>query len=315
MKYDIGADLGGSSSSFVLVDETGDILDGTKDGPCSLMVNGIDSCMKTIRGNMAKLLKKTGNAEDVSAVFGLSGFGDEEKRSRQFLNTCFSAFPGMRIALGNDSDIAIAGSLGGKSGIHIICGTGSSVLGKDLDGERIRAGGWYHLFGGDEGSAYWIGCRLLEEFSRQSDGRDERTMVIPYMMEKYHLNQEHELLNLVIETWQCRRDRLASACLDCAELAGKGDPAALKILEDAAEEQAELIKAVGRRGRFEIPIRVSWSGGVFRSGDLILKPLREKLGSAYELEAPMYSPLAGAVLLAFANDGRIAPQEMLKKIG
>ena len=315
MNYYLSADCGGSSSSFVLVSEDGRILAQKKEGPCGLMANGTDYSVRLISNTVSRMLKKNGiHAEDVSACFGLSGFGDEEKRSRQFLNALFASLPGMRIALGNDSMIAIAGSLGGKSGIHIICGTGSSVIGLDTEGNRVRTGGWYHLFGGDEGSAYWIGCHLIQEFTKQSDGRHERTAVGPYMMQKYGLSNEHEMLNLVIEKWQCRREKLADVCMDCCALAMAKDPAAMRIIDDAASEQAELIKACQKRGNFEIPTAVSYSGGVFRSGDLILKPLKEKLGSGFDVRKPLYSPLAGGVILAAQNAGKTVSEEVLKQI-
>ena len=71
-----------------------------------------------------------------------------------------------------------------KQGIHVIAGTGSIGLGFDKDSYYVRSGGWHHLFGGDEGSGYWIGCQLIRHFTMQADGREEKTMMFDYILEK-----------------------------------------------------------------------------------------------------------------------------------
>lgn len=75
----------------------------------------------------------------------------------------------------------------------------------------------------DEASAYWIGKKTIELFSKESDGR----------IEKGPLYKE-------------------------------------------AVELVEMIRALLRNYRNE-QIKVSYSGGVFNSGDLILNPLNNML--------------------------------------
>ena len=60
-----------------------------------------------------------------------------------------------RWSLVGDDVIAMEGALDGGPGIIVISGTGSIVLGRDSEGNKIRMGGWGHLIG-DEGSGYGL---------------------------------------------------------------------------------------------------------------------------------------------------------------
>lgn len=84
-------------------------------------------------------------------------------------------FRGCRSLSGTIRKNALAGSLLGKQGIHVIAGTGSIGLGFDKDSYYVRSGGWHHLFGGDEGSGYWIGCQLIRHFTmRRTEEKKKR---------------------------------------------------------------------------------------------------------------------------------------------
>ena len=164
-----------------------------------------------------------------------------------------------------------------KQGIHVIAGTGSIGLGFDKDSYYVRSGGWHHLFGGDEGSGYWIGCQLIRHFTMQADGREEKTMMFDYILEKYGLACPEEILRLVINEWKGERDKIASMSKDAYELAEQGDSAAAGIFKSAARELAKIVKGVYRNGNFDIPVYVSYSGGVFKAMKYIKETLEEEL--------------------------------------
>ena len=82
-----------------------------------------------------------------------------------------------------------------------------------------------------------------------------------------------------------------------------GDSHALRILEDAARELAGIADAVRRALAFEAgePVHISYSGGIFQAGALVLDPLRRELvarSAAYELRTPVLPPHLGAAIYA-----------------
>ena len=58
--------------------------------------------------------------------------------------------------------------------INILAGTGSMAISRNEEGQIIRCGGWSEFFS-DEGSCYWLGIKALELFSKQADGRAEKS--------------------------------------------------------------------------------------------------------------------------------------------
>ena len=81
-------------------------------------------------------------------------------------------------------------------------------------------------------------------------------------------------------------------------LYNEGDPCARAIYERAAGQLYGLAAAIRRSLRFAPgePVRITYTGGVFRAGECILRPLRERVEAAGDvLTAPAFSPISGAV--------------------
>ena len=186
----LSVDCGGTKTAFLLCREDGTAEAGCILGPANYMVNGTDAVLSILKDGILKVCMQAGIGQsDIAGAFiAIAGFGDVPGDVPVITRLVEEAFPRIPLAIGNDTENSLAGSLLGKQGIHIIAGTGSIGLGIDLDGKYIRSGGWHHLFGGDEGSAYWIGCQLLVHFTKQADGREEKTDLYGDMMEKYKLS-------------------------------------------------------------------------------------------------------------------------------
>jgi N-acetylglucosamine kinase-like BadF-type ATPase len=94
---------------------------------------------------------------------------------------------------------------------------------------------------------------------------------------------------------------------------------AVRIFEDAAGELAALVEAVGEALEFESaePIAVSYSGGVFQTGELILGPLQRQLAERskrHELREPVLAPYLGAALHAAKLAGRPLPEGAIERL-
>jgi N-acetylglucosamine kinase len=86
------------------------------------------------------------------------------------------------------------------------------------------------------------------------------------------------------------------------EAAREGDEVARQILTGAGRELGRLAASVIEKlGLQSSTFRIAWVGSVFRSGELVLEPLREAVLSVAphaEIGPPLHSPAIGAVKLA-----------------
>jgi N-acetylglucosamine kinase-like BadF-type ATPase len=158
----------------------------------------------------------------------------------------------------------------------------------------------------DEGSAYWIARAGLTLFSRMSDGRTAKGPLHGLLRRHFSLDDDLDLCAAIYGGDMTDRSKLAKLSLLVAEAAAAGDVQARAIFDAAALELTEIVKAVG--AQLGVPagalLPVSYSGGVFNSGELVLAPFRAALaeadqnGLAYTLQTPVLPPVIGAAIHA-----------------
>ncbi|MBO9577195.1 MAG: hypothetical protein J7480_00315 [Microbacteriaceae bacterium] len=216
-------------------------------------------------------------------------------RLRELLPTATVAFAG-------DMVTAHLGALG-EGGAVLAAGTGSIVLGTDLDTVWHRVDGWGHLIG-DLGSGAWIGTRALQLAAAAGDGRGLAGAAL-----------HAALVSRIgpLPSWPAtiyhRADRagalaeLAPLVQDCAR---SGDAGAARILDEAARHLADSLLAALVHG---VPRVAALVGGLV-TGESMLGPLvRREVARRrpdVELRAPLGTPLDGAVrLAALAAAGRL----------
>jgi len=297
----LGVDGGGTKTRFILVNGDGKLA-AAHEGPTSdhLQV-GIDGVRDVLAGGVAALYREAGmdGSPIAYAFFGLPAYG-EDSAAQVLLDGLPEPLLGhRRYRCGNDMICAWAGSLGGEDGINIVAGTGSIGYG-ERKGRSARAGGWGETFG-DEGSAYWIAAQGLNIFTRMSDGRLPKGPLHASLRRHLGLEADLDLCAKLADT-SSRRAIAAMAEL-VARAARDGDIEAIRVFDDAARELAAIIEAVRQALEFEPGERVpiSYSGGVFNAGELILSPLRhhiERYSKTYELKTPMLAPSLGAAIYA-----------------
>ena len=99
------------------------------------------------------------------------------------------------------------------------------------------------------------------------------------------------------------RGELAQLSRQVDEAAQAGDAVAVEHFRDAGRELAQICDALRVALRFEPgePVPVSYSGGAFSAGELLLAPLRDALLAAsphFEMRLPLHVPHYGAALYA-----------------
>ncbi|MFF0447388.1 N-acetylglucosamine kinase [Streptomyces sp. NPDC004609] len=252
----------------------------------------------------AGAVRARGEERTVEAVaVGAAGMASLGGRLRAELPGALATSLGVRrLALAADAVTAYAGALGQRPGAVVAAGTGMIALGTDLSGWR-RADGWGHLLG-DCGSGAWIGRAGLEAALRAHDGRRGGSAALLAAAEAV-FGQAPRLPGMLYP----RPDRpavLASFAPEVARCAAGGDPVSADVLARAAAHIAESAAAVcpplppGAPGNRPL---VALTGGLFRTGDPLLVPLRAELAVQLpyaQLVPASGDPLSGALLIASA---------------
>ncbi|MFD9503709.1 N-acetylglucosamine kinase [Streptomyces sp. NPDC060035] len=223
-----------------------------------------------------KLLEQAGPRATVAAVtIGAAGMATLGGQLRAELPAALAeALAVRRVALAADAVTAYAGALGQRAGAVVAGGTGMIALGTDLTTWR-RADGWGHLLG-DSGGGAWIGRAGLDAAMRAHDGRAGGSPALLARLRTL-FGPAPDLPGLLYP----RTDRpalLASFAPEVAACAAE-DEVAAGILREAAVHVAEAAAAVCPPaagvgdGRYEVAL----TGGLFRLGDPLVRPLREEL--------------------------------------
>ncbi|GAA0572738.1 N-acetylglucosamine kinase [Rhizomicrobium electricum] len=299
----LGVDGGGTKTEFVLIDAAGNVRARYQGATSYYLQIGFDGLEKVLGEGIAAVAAEA--KLPVSAIryafFGLPAYGEDSLVQDRIDALPETVLRHRRYRCGNDMVCGWAGSLACEDGINIVAGTGSIGYG-ERQGVSARCGGWGEVFG-DEGSAYWIAIQGLNVFSRMSDGRLPVGPLHRIFKEHFEVTEDLDVCGRVMSDGAASRDRIAALSRLVSTAAEEGDAAALKIFDRAAEELADIIDTIrvqlGYVGADEV--RLSYSGGVFRSGEILLQPLRRHLASRfprYALVAPQFAPGIGAALYA-----------------
>jgi N-acetylglucosamine kinase-like BadF-type ATPase len=299
----LGIDGGGSKTRFLLIDGAGRILADHTEGPAYYLEIGLPALEAMLSMGIAAILQRAGvRADDLTFAFcGLPAYGEDGTLLARLDAAPSAALPAGRYRCGNDMICGWAGALAGEDGINVVAGTGSIAYG-EYGGRAARAGGWGELFS-DEGSAYWLAREGLRVFSRMSDGRAPRGPLHALMRRHFGLEADIDLCAAIYGKSIAQRSQFAQLSKLVAEAARAGDRAARALFTQAAEELADIVEAV--RGNLEvselIELPVSYSGGLFDLGELLVAPLTAafaRRARPYRLLPARLSPEAGAALHA-----------------
>jgi N-acetylglucosamine kinase-like BadF-type ATPase len=301
-RFFLGVDGGGTKTRFALMVE-GSLVAEAQLGTTYHPDVGIDGVRDVLAAGVQQICESAGilPAQITYTFIGLPGHG-EDSSITPVLDRLPRAILGHdRYTVGNDMVCGWAGSLACEDGINIVAGTGSIGYAQRR-GVAARAGGWGEHFS-DEGSAYWIAMQGLNTFSRMSDGRLPHGPLHTHIYEALKLQDDLDLCAQVYGPNALSRGQLAQFSLLVSKAAEQGDAAALDIFQRAGAELAAIADALRRRTGFAAGERVplSYSGGAFSAGELLLAPFRKALATHcpdFDLVRPLHEPHYGAALYA-----------------
>ena len=199
-----------------------------------------------------------------------------------------------RLMLCGDQEIALRGAMEGP-GIVLISGTGSICFGKNAAGISARSGGYGHLID-DGGSGYALGRDVLSWAIRAYDGRTEDDEILKAVCDRLGTGPE----GIVPFVYGPKTDKAAIAkfCAIALELAEQGDPNAMAILRQGAEELVLLVRAVQKR--LGTPgCRIALLGGLLEPDNGYRRVVAEALSGYGQVMQPEHNALWGAAQLAW----------------
>ena len=194
------------------------------------------------------------------------------------------AWPQANVFVGNDLDSGLAAAFGvTQTGILVISGTGSVVVGRTAAGQTARAGGWGHWLG-DHGSGYWLALTGLRAAIREFDRTGQANAALRRLLRRLKLKSPERLVDWIAGASKAEVARQADIFLrgnrglalqaasflamDCAAVAGKLQltAPAIALAGGMLQHHRTLRSAVARRLRQVLPgARVkTWRGETAR---------------------------------------------------
>ena len=272
----VGVDAGGSGSRAVVVRD-GVVVARRDLGPINVLLHA---------DAVDRLAAAVTDAGAVAAGFGLAGLRSAE-HARE-LTAELARRTGATVAVGDDTDAALAGAFAGRPGIVVIAGTGSGAAGRDAVGRTVRVGGHGFLLG-DEGGGYWIGREAVRAALRAADGTGPPTALTDVVRTAFDTLTGAETLVHQRPTDRQLLSRLVPQVAAAADGATGGDAVATGILAEAAAHLAELA-AVVRARLGDLP--VAGVGGIFACA-----PVAAAFTAATGARRPVEPPELGALRL------------------
>jgi N-acetylmuramic acid 6-phosphate etherase len=293
MSLIVGVDAGGTSTEYAI----------ERDGSIVRHI-GAAANARTLGPAIAgeriarELREALADAQPTAIAVGAAGAGDPAV-AQALESALQDAFGGVPVAVYDDAAIAFRAGVPSGDGVVLVAGTGSIACAWFGDA-FYRAGGYGPLLG-DEGSAFAIGRAAVGLTLRSLDGRIPSDPLGQTIAQALGIGSGTQLVAQLHAGGDAIGAVAALAPL-VLERAGAGDRSASKIVQSAAGDLVELVKAVVRAaggGGTEIPL--VFAGGVLASNSLLTYLIETRLNADLPLLAPMKNaaaPVSGALALA-----------------
>jgi glucosamine kinase len=300
----IGIDGGQTSTKSVLVDGAGAVLGhGSGGGLRHMSADGSHAqFVQAISAAVRSAFADARIAEQPLAGIGLGLTGVESPDAPE-ATAVRALVPQVVVAgvvaLHSDAYAALIGAHEGRPGVIAISGTGSHILGVGQQGELARAGGWGWLIG-DEGGAMWLGRSAVAAAVRYRDGWGEMTTLLDRILAHYGISDIHQIKTIMYATgFGARGFALLSALV--SDAARDGDAVAVRLIEQAARDLAEQVRAVCSRLTLPNPAPLAPIGGTFAHVHNLQAAFESALAavcSGVRVQAALHEPAMGAALMA-----------------
>lgn len=238
MGYFLAIEAGDTKTECWLGDEE-QVLARLSGETVRLLHVGAPEATARLRTLLGQVLSMAGvSAESITRTcMGLAGIASPGVRV--WAEVTLSETISGEVMLTGEEEIALHAAFGEGSGVLVIAGTGSYVVGRCKNGARMDAGGWGPMLG-DEGSGHWIGVEAIRAGLRGRD-RGVPSCLLRDVMTCWGVENVAALL---AKANQRPRPEFAQLVEVVAGCAGKGDVLAGSVLERAGQELAAQVGVV-----------------------------------------------------------------------
>ena len=310
MIHVLGIDAGGTKTVCLLADERGAIVGEARRGGANLQAVGELEVEKVLHDVMEDAI---GERQVVPAAMCLGIAGVDRPDDFALVRGIMKRIGGKaRVLIVNDALVALEAGAPGQPGVVVISGTGSIAYGRNARGEAARAGGWGYVLG-DEGSGYWIGRAAVRAVLRESDRRGPRTALTDLLLAHFNVARSQDLIHEVYQTTNLKPVAIG-ALAQCVQAAfSEGDPVAIAILRNAADDlEASALSVARRLDLVGDEFLFVLAGGIFRAVPWLQQELERRLPVAAphsRVRLLDREPAGGAVALALqeARGGATLP--------
>ncbi len=298
----LSIDGGATRTRGVIFTDEGEIVHYRETGGTSLSHHD-DDITTVLAGFVTELAQGAGLAlDDVHmANIGVAGVSDQDARER-----LFGAFDKValsdRTVITSDVEAAYEVVWADQPGVLVCVGTGAIGWAHDAQGQTYRASGRGPQVGGDPGSGYWMGKRLMVQLIMNEDADDEEISVVrSRVMAEYNTENFEEATRIAGETGEHIATVARLGRIVC-ELAAAGNDLALAVLQEGTqglgEVLAHMIEVAGLR---HDAMTLGMSGGIITRSEIYRRMLGEAL--CYDVpeiawQGPEIDPVFGAALIA-----------------
>jgi len=302
----VGVDGGGTKTVGELADLNGDVFATHSVGPSNPNVIGVEESVRLLCTLIRQLctLRSCRTSQLKGITLGLAGASGEKLQNdiREKVTRVLhvAGLPDPSIQVVADIRIALEGAFGGRPGIAVVAGTGSSIMYKKNDGGIGLLGGWGRVLG-DEGSGFFIGLEALKAVTRDYDGRAQANGLRNALATRFGLDSRFRIIEAVYRQ-QFPIPSLAPLVFD---LAAQGEKASCEILKTAAKLLADQIESVLMHMEEEGSIGIVLYGGLVEHDtpykDIFIAELTNRFPRV-RIQPPLFSAVHGAVIMALPKN-------------
>ncbi|HEY6236752.1 MAG TPA: BadF/BadG/BcrA/BcrD ATPase family protein [Candidatus Elarobacter sp.] len=290
----VGIDAGGTSTVAAL-SRDGEYVREAAGRGANATTLGIDDAADVIITTIREVL--AGEAPD--AIYAGAAGAGRKRIADELRDLIGIAFRGARVAVGDDAAIAFRAAIPNGDGAVLIAGTGSTAYAEH--GELSQRVGGLGYAAGDEGSAFWIGMQAVKLYGRVLDGRANRDETTDLVARSLDVADRESYVAALYDR-ALDPAHIAALAPSVIAFAGKGNRASTKIVQQAAQELGDLVKAALRAVQLlEASPRIAFAGGLFRENSLLTFLLETRLNgdvAAAAIVKGVDEPVRGALRLA-----------------
>ncbi len=258
------------------------ILARASSGSIKIMRVPVEDAEKNLEVLLRDVAAESGISLDSIACTCVGLAGISVPRVADWVRNELHARIGGDILLAGDEEIALEAAFAGGAGVMVAAGTGSNLIGRASNGQRVHVGGWGPVVA-DEGSGNWIGKRAVRAVFDALD-RDEETLLMKKVQEAWELQRIGDLVDVVNRIPGPEFSKLTPIVVECAE---GGEADAVRILEQAGNFLGAFAVLAVRRvekleGEGAAPPEVAFTGSILSK----IAPVRETMLAYLRRELP-----------------------------